>query len=190
MRVLGTLKEKIKSDRHSGLITRESSHRDATVAIDICLGTKGMVDRKVIHELTRLSNRWAILSRVLPLLILTFTSIVERIVYVQSLSIFLLLKDLRRRTCRLIYRFRPPGLVAKTPEISRCFKSLCPIRPVQSHPQRYLNITHAAAWDLRAATLSSTSVSDLELPRVHILLLWPSRLPPVPVTPRWGVCEV
>ena len=85
IRVLATLKERIKSDRDSGLIIGKSGHRDATLAIDTCLA-KGMVDRKVIHELRRVGNRWAILSKVSPLLVLTFTDTAERIMYVPSLS--------------------------------------------------------------------------------------------------------
>ena len=84
IQVLDVLEEKIRSDRHSGRTNGKSGHRDATLAIDTCLA-KGMVDRKAIHGLRRLGDRWAILSKVSPLLVPTFTDTAERIMCAYSL---------------------------------------------------------------------------------------------------------
>jgi hypothetical protein len=81
-RMLAALRRKIECDRRHGLIVGERSQRDTTVAIDIYLRATGRAKRGEVHKLTSLGNRWAALAGRYPLLLVTYTDVAERIMYV------------------------------------------------------------------------------------------------------------
>lgn len=81
-RMLAALGKKIQDDRRHGLIVGERSRRDATLAIDIYLRATGRTSRGEVYKPTSLGNRWTAIAGRYPLLLVTFTDVAERIMYV------------------------------------------------------------------------------------------------------------
>ena len=90
-RMLAALRMKIQDDCRHGLLVGERSQRDATIAIDIYLRATGKANRGEVSKPISLGKRWTALAGRCPLLLITSTDVVERIMYVQSyqVSIFL-----------------------------------------------------------------------------------------------------
>ncbi len=82
IRILAALRKKIQEDRRHGLILGKRSQRDATVAIDIYLRATGRASRGEVYKLTCLGNRWTAIAGRYPHLLVTFTNVAERIMYI------------------------------------------------------------------------------------------------------------
>ena len=83
-RMLAALRKKIQDDRRHGLLVGKRSQRDVTIAIDIYLRATGKANRAEVSKFTSLGNRWTALAGRYPLLLVTFTDVAERIMYVRS----------------------------------------------------------------------------------------------------------
>jgi hypothetical protein len=88
-RMLAALRKKIQDERRHGLLVGERSQRDATIAIGIYLRATRTANRGEVSKFTTLGKRWTALAGRYPLLLVTFTDVAERIMYVQSLTSFL-----------------------------------------------------------------------------------------------------
>ena len=86
-RVLAGLRRKIHYDRRNGLLAGKRGQRDATIAIDIYLHATERANRAEVYKLVSLSNRWTAFAGRYPLMLVTYTDIAERIMYVRSLSL-------------------------------------------------------------------------------------------------------
>ncbi|KAI3333798.1 hypothetical protein F4824DRAFT_512943 [Ustulina deusta] len=88
MRLFGSLKDIIKSDRDNGRIHREPYYRDANVAMDIYLSAQETQSNtkqlrlKLKQGRKRFSKRWSDLATASPLFVLVYSDAAEAIVYV------------------------------------------------------------------------------------------------------------
>jgi hypothetical protein len=105
-RMLAALRKKIQDDRRHGLLVGERSQRDATVAIDIYLRATGKANRGEVSKFTSLGNRWTALAGRYPLLLVTFTNVAERIVYVRSYQFSTFLYHLHLKARKVVCQTR------------------------------------------------------------------------------------
>ena len=92
MNVFNSLEKIISADRSNGLIHRATGYRDATVAIDIYASAQeknGNIPllRRNLLERKRSARRWLQLAGSSPFLLIAYSNIAERIVYVPSWAV-------------------------------------------------------------------------------------------------------
>lgn len=80
-RTIDRLKGRIRTERRTGTTVRKRGHRDATVIIDIYMRATG-VAKEQVHQLIRVANRCAALSKDVPLLLLVLTNDVAKVMLV------------------------------------------------------------------------------------------------------------
>ena len=92
MNVFNSLEKIISADRLNGLIHRATGYRDATIAIDIYASAQeknGNIPllRRNLLERKRSARRWLQLAGSSPFLLIAYSNIAERIVYVPSWAV-------------------------------------------------------------------------------------------------------
>ena len=92
MSVFNSLKKIVSADRSNGLIHRATGYRDATIAIDIYASAQeknGDIPllRRNLLERKRSARRWLQLAGSSPFLLIAYSNIAERIVYVPSWAV-------------------------------------------------------------------------------------------------------
>ena len=89
MSVFNSLKKIVSADRLNGLIHRATGYRDATIAIDIYANAQEKKEsipslRRKLLERKRSARRWLQLAGSSPFLLIAYSDMAERIVYVPS----------------------------------------------------------------------------------------------------------
>ena len=91
MSVFNSLKKIVSADRSNGLIHRATGYRDATIAIDIYASAQKKENipllRRKLLERKRSARRWLQLAGSSPFLLIAYSDIAERIVYVPSWAV-------------------------------------------------------------------------------------------------------
>jgi hypothetical protein len=83
-RMLEMLLQIIARDRRNCLVQRTSGRGDASILIDVYLATKGGGSegwQEHFGRVTRVARRWAALSGLFPLLLITYSEEAENIMY-------------------------------------------------------------------------------------------------------------